>query len=94
MPEFEPNISNDAFHESSTPNRESLVQPDFEPPQPTLQRLLFGDDGLRAGWSVLVYLLLVALVATCLKFAVDHFHLMPQRTPGAKELAPFGMAIG
>ena len=97
MSEFEPNVSEDASTGATSSLQEAVSEPNFagaDPPKPTFRRLLFGDDGLRAGWSVLLYLLLVGLVATGLKFVVDHFHLMPQRIPGAKELAPFGMAVG
>ena len=97
LSEIEQNESEGTSMEVSLPPREAASKPNFgviDPPKPTVRRLLFGDDGLRAGWSVLLYLLLVGLVATSLKFVVDHFHLMPQRPPGTKELAPFGMAIG
>ena len=97
LSEFEPNASEDLSMEVPPLLQMATSESNIagvEPPKPSFRRLLFGDDGLRAGWSVLLYLLLVGLVATGLKLVVDHFHLMPLRNPGAKELAPFGMAVG
>jgi membrane protease YdiL (CAAX protease family) len=45
-----------------------------EPPKPTLRRLFFGDDGLRAGWSVLLFLLITAALLVLLNLVVHHFH--------------------
>jgi len=95
--EFEPNVSENSSLSVPPPLEEMPPQPDLltiEPPKPTFHRLLFGDDGLRAGWSVLLYVLLAGLVAVCLKFLIDHSHLMPKGTRGAKELAPQTMAVG
>jgi len=66
-------------------------------PRPTLQRLFFGDDGLRAGWSVLLFVVLVAAIALCLNFVIRHFHLLPKRPDskgGPAELPPGIMAFG
>jgi membrane protease YdiL (CAAX protease family) len=55
-------------------------------PRPTLRRLFFGDDGLRAGWSFLLYLLLVALFVVLVNFVIGRLHLIPKapkRVPGA-----------
>jgi membrane protease YdiL (CAAX protease family) len=62
-----------------------LVAPPPAPPKPTLRRLFVGDDGLRAGWSVLSYLLLVALVAICWNYANKHFGLMPKGPAGSNQ---------
>ncbi len=97
MPEFETNMSEDPSVGAVKDVQESVSEPTLvamAPPKPTFRRLLFGDDGLRAGWSVLLYLLLVAIVAVGLKSLVDHFHLMPKSVRGAKELAPQAMAAG
>ena len=45
-----------------------------EPPRPTLRRLFYGDDGLRAGWSVLLFLLITALLVAAINTLVHHFH--------------------
>jgi membrane protease YdiL (CAAX protease family) len=61
------------------------------PPPPTLRRLFFGDDGLRAGWSVLLYLILLALTGTVVTLVVKHLHAIPKTMP--KELTPRFSAI-
>jgi membrane protease YdiL (CAAX protease family) len=48
------------------------------PPPPTVRRLLFGDDGLRAGWSVLLYFSLVMLLGLGGAPLVMRWHLMPE----------------
>ena len=49
-----------------------------EPEKPTLRRLFFGDDGLRAGWSVLLFLVLVGVFIALTALAIKHFHLLPK----------------
>lgn len=46
----------------------------LEPPRSTLRRLFYGDDGLRAGWSVLLFVLITALFSMTLNLVVHHFH--------------------
>src|SRR5580698_3651920 len=71
--------------------------PPVAPVKPTLRRLFFGDDGLRAGWSVALYLALFVIVAICFNFVIKHFHLIPKAPPAPKdgptELAPRIAAI-
>lgn len=70
------------------------------PPPPTLRRLFLGDDGLRAGWSVLLFLALVVLLGMGATPLVKHFHLLPkpsemQQTPSGQTLmSPLVSAIG
>ena len=55
------------------------------PPKPTLRRLFYGDDGLRAGWSLLLFLLITAALGFAVTFLVKHFHLsppQPKQKPG------------
>jgi len=53
-----------------------IVSP--EPPKPTIRRLFFGDDGLRAGWSFALFLILAIALGRLFTFVVFHFHLMPR----------------
>jgi membrane protease YdiL (CAAX protease family) len=46
-----------------------------------MRRLLFGDDGLRAGWSVLLFLVLAFLLGRAASFVHHHMHLMPKSVP-------------
>ena len=73
-----------------------LSSASFEPeapeaPKPTLRRLFLGDDGLRAGWSVLLFLLLLAGTVVFENLLVRHFHLMPK--PPAKGSAAAAAAL-
>lgn len=57
----------------------------MRPPEPSaLRRVFYGQDGLRAGWSILLFLLIFAGIAACLfgiAFAVGLVH---RPTPGAQ----------
>jgi membrane protease YdiL (CAAX protease family) len=74
-----------------------------ETPKPTLRRLFYGDDGLRAGWSFLIFLVLVFAFGAAINFVIAHFHLVPKPNPKApiKPLSPrstvlsdgFGFAV-
>jgi len=66
------------------------------PPKPSLRSFFFGDDGLRAGWSVLLYILLVVITGVCTTFLIRHFHLIPKSAPAVSQssaLRPRSMAI-
>ena len=69
------------------------------PPAPTLRRLFFGDDGLRAGWSLLLFVLLSVGLILGLQWLLVHTHLVPppHRPTAAQRSAdvqPSGIAIG
>lgn len=62
---------------SITPNPSESADPIFshsEAPKPTVRRLFLGDDGLRAGWSVLLFLVIISILAALLTIGVLHFH--------------------
>ena len=66
------------------------VEPQTDASAPTLRRLFFSDDGLRAGWSVLVFLSLVFGVSSATTFLLIHFHVVarPVRGAAAAEMTP------
>ena len=70
------------------------------PQKPTLRGLFFGDDGLRAGWSVLLFLLLVAATGVAVFLALKYSHHLPPKSgrpdphAAAKPLAPRTQVIG
>ena len=72
MPEFDPTLPEQTSELVSEPAPDLPVEVAPEPaiitapPQPTLRALFLGDDGLRAGWSVLLYILLTVLVGVFL----------------------------
>ncbi len=53
------------------------AQPELTPPPLTLRRVLIGPDGLRAGWSLLLYGLLFVLTLSLLTFLLNLTHLLP-----------------
>ncbi len=75
---------------SGTANPHDHADPIFstpEPDKPTLHRLFFGDDGLRAGWSFALFVLLILLSRFVVLGVLHHFHLLPRSTP-KDQLAP------
>lgn len=84
MPEIEPTSPEAA---SALPLSEltETAAPPSPAPKPTVRRLFFGDDGLRAGWSVALYILLVALVSLGSYNIIEHFHLLPKAAAGSKQ---------
>lgn len=50
------------------------------PAQPSaLRKVFIGKDGLRAGWSLLIYVVMLVAIGFCVTFIVHKFH--PQPTP-------------
>ena len=91
LPESSPETLQDASVEQVAPPEAAPLPP--APPKPTWGRLFFGDDGLRAGWSVLLYVILVILFGVCLNVVIKHFHLLAKTPPAPKigetaELSP------
>lgn len=58
------------------------VAQETAPPRPTLRRLFFGDDGLRAGWSVALFFVFAYLIGRGVNFALHHSHLIRDSAPG------------
>jgi len=65
------------------PNSDSLVStqdeslnlvPPTPPPPPLLRRVFVGPDGLRAGWSLLLFVLLLAALLGAAHFIVQKIH--------------------
>ncbi|HTD54092.1 MAG TPA: CPBP family intramembrane glutamic endopeptidase [Silvibacterium sp.] len=74
---------------------ETITQPEsFAPPPPAiepakggLKRVFVGEDGIRAGWSLLLFALVLAAVGLVLNRAV-HFLLHPKPPPPNAALPP------
>lgn len=49
-----------------------------------VRAIFFGDDGLRAGWSLLLFLLLTAGLSVAVRAVVHAFHHGPPPSPHAK----------
>ncbi len=66
------------------------------PPKPSLRRLFLGDDGLRAGWSLLLFLIFLAGISFVTNLLLFHFHVVPKPVKGAPPittLAPRGTIL-
>ena len=82
-----------------TPITHPQVDPAPAPPKPTLRTFFFGNDGLRAGWAIVLYLLLaffIGFALVALSLHLHFFHPPTQRklAEAAKDLFPRTQAIG
>jgi membrane protease YdiL (CAAX protease family) len=81
---------------SAPPARSSSTSTPQDAPEPRLlYRIFFGDEGLRAGWGILLFVLL----CLGLYYTVSHLHLLPSQpdtAPGqpSPELPPVSSIIG
>lgn len=75
---------------SDEPEPAGSVEPQDNASVSTVRRLLFGDDGLRAGWSLLLFLFLLAGLSSIITFLLFHFHVVAKPVRGAApvELTP------
>ena len=66
------------------------------PPRPTLRRLFLGDDGLRAGWSVLLFILFSGILVAGTHSAMLRLHLIHPASARAAaiEMTPRAAVIG
>ncbi len=64
--------------EITVPELEHAPTPTTPPPTSILRRIFLGDDGLRAGWSVLLFLILVVIISLTANSIVSHLHLIPK----------------
>ena len=65
------------MRDSEVPTEIAPRLPQNAAPAPTLRRLFFGDDGLRAGWSFALFLILLAALSVLTHITVRRFHLLP-----------------
>jgi membrane protease YdiL (CAAX protease family) len=77
-----------------------LPSPEFSPGTPTRQQspIFFGPDGLRAGWSILLFIGVVAALAVPFQWLVHaimvHRHIAPPATGGELRPAIFILSEG
>jgi membrane protease YdiL (CAAX protease family) len=88
------NIETDA----QPPNRDSILTP-AEPQPPsrpsTLRQVFIGKDGLRAGWSLLIFLAMAAAIAFSVRY-IGHKFLAPDPSaekPGSEIPPLFGLLM-
>jgi membrane protease YdiL (CAAX protease family) len=56
------------------------IPPPAPPPPPVLRKIFLGQDGLRAGWSLLIFLALLAAILFCANFIGHKIHPPAPRT--------------
>ena len=63
----------------------TLTPPDPVPPTPssTLRKIFMGKDGLRAGWSLLIFIAIFAAIAFCANVIVQKLYPAAPKTPKA-----------
>jgi len=62
------------------------------PPQPsTLRKIFIGKDGLRAGWSLLIFIAIFAALAVCVNLIAHKLHPI---APGTKPPAEISIRAG
>jgi len=73
---------------------QTAAPPNSSPGPSALRKVFFGKDGLRAGWSLLIFILMVAAIVGSIGAVVRRLHLLSgaQPKPG-QEMGPmFGIA--
>ena len=54
----------------------------------TSRRIFFGGDGLRAGWSLLLFFLVLAVLIIVVQPVINHFHPLGSGVPLPTEMTP------
>jgi hypothetical protein len=77
-PEIQPPVPEALPADSGEANVPTRPTPDFPEPWETraVRWVFLGGQGLRAGWSVLIFVILIALFGTALGFAFSRLHLL------------------
>ena len=66
------------------------AEPSPPPQPPALSKVFIGRDGLRAGWSLLIFLALLAAVLSCANVIGHKIHPSPPRSANAEITATRG----
>jgi membrane protease YdiL (CAAX protease family) len=74
---------------------ENFNEPTSPPPPSTLHHVLFGPDGLRAGWGLLLFIALLAALLACASVIARHLHPHVAKTAAAAadKSAPLGSTL-
>ncbi len=70
------------------------AEPIQPPPPPTLRKIFFGKDGLRAGWSLLIFLAMLAALIAGANFIGHKIHPPPPRTANQEEVPVVLVVLG
>jgi len=75
--------------ESGNEQPESSPPAQSVPPQvSTLRKIFVGSDGLRAGWSLLIFVLITGVLLRAVGFIANKMHLLPPKGTSVGEISP------
>lgn len=75
--------------ESGNEQPESSPPAQSVPPQvSTLRKIFIGPDGLRAGWSLLIFVLIAGFLLRAVGFIANKMHLLPPKGTSVGEISP------
>jgi uncharacterized protein len=93
VPEIQPSLP----ETPSAPETSPMLEPAPAAQQPRETRILLwillGPQGLRAGWSILLFVLLAALFGSMVGFTFFHLHLIDQKNHFTATAALFGELV-
>ncbi|MGH9494012.1 MAG: lysostaphin resistance A-like protein [Candidatus Sulfotelmatobacter sp.] len=70
----------------AVPVSEAVPPASLPSPGPSsLRKIFIGRDGIRAGWSLLIFIAMIAAVALCTRFIVHKIHPGPNTAQGMQE---------
>ncbi len=83
-------------HEATLPAVASIPPAELVPgPQPsTLRKVFVGKDGLRAGWGLLIFILIFAALAFCANRISHKIHTAAASPNPSSEMSPVSTCIG
>jgi uncharacterized protein len=90
-----PDATNPAANEPPDPQPQSPNQPPLAPTKTfTPRAIFFGPDGLRAGWSLLIFIAVMAALLIGVTRIGNRLHWLPKSTTGRAELTPAFALVG
>jgi uncharacterized protein len=75
------------LNQDAAPTPSEPVSP---PPPSAVRKIFVGTEGLRAGWSLLIFVAIFAAIAFCVQVVIHKFHATPPPKPGAEISPAFG----
>ena len=72
----------------SGPPESSPPAPSVPPQASVLRKIFIGSDGLCAGWSLLIFILIVGLLLQGVRLIANGMHLLPPKGASMGEIPP------
>ena len=89
-------VESDLVRSEADPSLPAVSTSSPEKEKTLARHIFFGPDGLRAGWSFLLFISFLVLLAFATNRAIAHFHLLPHptRSAAAQPETPRPAAVG